>query len=74
MEPQQNKSSQKNVTHQNKERPNISVNKDDESECCCSLFQINNSRPGNSYLFYEEMDDMENLVVMQKCANYMAEI
>lgn len=57
MEPQQNKSSQKNVTQPVKGRPNESVKKDDESECCCSLFQINDSRPGSSYLFYEEMDE-----------------
>ena len=57
MEPQQNKSSQKNVTHSGKERPNASVKKDEESECCCSLFQINDSRPGSSYLFYEKMDE-----------------
>ena len=57
MEPQQNKSSQKNVTHPDKDRPNASVKKDDESVCCCSLFQINDSRPGSSYLFYEGMDE-----------------
>ena len=37
MEPQQNKSSQKNVTHSGKERPNASVKKDEESECCCRM-------------------------------------
>lgn len=69
MELQQNKSSQKNVTHPVKERPNESVKKDDESECCCSLFQINDSRPGSSYLFYEEMDEYNKAatdVLMEK--------